>query len=349
VSFLTDYGLSDGFVAACHGVLLARGVTALDITHLIGPGDIRRGAAVLAQTVPYLPVTAHLAVVDPGVGTGRHGLVLTTPRGLLVGPDNGLLLPAAAVLGGVSAAVSLLARPGVPATFHGRDVFAPAVAALVTGTPPTALGPAVDPADLVRLPPALVRFSPDAAAAGTADADADTADTADAADDDAIGSVGSDASDPAGDPAGSGCVPEFGAGPREAGGVAGGAAGGVVGGAAAGGRADGAVRADPGVAGVLVAEVVLVDRFGNVQLAATGEVLGRAGLRPGRLAAVRIGPAFPDPPVTVPVGVTFGSVPSGDPVLYVDSAGMAAFAVRDGHAASRLGLAAGDVVAIRAV
>jgi S-adenosylmethionine hydrolase len=335
VSFLTDYGLSDGFVAACHGVLLARGVTALDITHLIGPGDIRRGAAVLAQTVPYLPVTVHLAVVDPGVGTGRHGLVLTTPRGLLVGPDNGLLLPAAAVLGGVSAAVSLLARPGVPATFHGRDVFAPAVAALATGTPPTALGPAVEPADLVRLPPALVRFSPDADADGTADADADTAAA------DAIGSVGSDASGPAGDPAGSGGVAEFGAGPREA--------GGVVGGAAGGGRADGAVRADPGVAGVLVAEVVLVDRFGNVQLAAAGEVLGRAGLRPGRLAAVRIGPAFPDPPVTVPVGVTFGSVPSGDPVLYVDSAGMAAFAVRDGHAASWLGLAAGDVVAIRAV
>jgi S-adenosylmethionine hydrolase len=263
VSFLTDYGLADGFVAACHGVLLRRGVSALDITHLIDPGDVRRGAAVLAQTVRYLPVRVHLAVVDPGVGTSRRGVVLVTPDGMLVGPDNGLLAPAAAVLGGVRAAVALAARPGVPATFHGRDVFAPAAAELAIGTAPESLGERVDPAGLVRLPPVLAR-----------------------------------------------------------------------------------VRGAEAPSGQLEAEVVLVDRFGNVQLAASGDLLAQVGLVPGGRAEVRLAPE--DVPLLVPVEVTFGSVGPGELVLYVDSAGMAAFAVRGGAAASRLGLAPGDVVTLRA-
>jgi S-adenosylmethionine hydrolase len=266
VSFLTDYGLADGFVAACHGVLLRRGVSALDISHLIDPGDVRRGAAVLAQTVRYLPVQVHLAVVDPGVGTGRRGIVLVTPGGLLVGPDNGLLAPAAAVLGGVTSAVALPVRPGVPATFHGRDVFAPAAAELATGAAPTALGEPIDPAGLVLLPPVLARVRP---------VEEPTAE--------------------------------------------------------------------------LEAEVVLVDRFGNVQLAAAGILLADIGLVPGQSAEVR-GPALRaagGEPAVAPVGVTFGSVEPGELVLYVDSAGMAAFAVRDGDAAARLGLAPGDVVALR--
>jgi S-adenosylmethionine hydrolase len=82
LSFLTDYGLEDGFVAACHGVSarIAPHADIIDVTHLIPPGDVRRGAAVLAQTVPYLPPAVHVAVVDPGVGTARRGEVLTVDR-----------------------------------------------------------------------------------------------------------------------------------------------------------------------------------------------------------------------------------------------------------------------------
>ncbi|MGW5014011.1 SAM-dependent chlorinase/fluorinase, partial [Micromonospora chalcea] len=78
VSLTTDYGLADGFVAACHGVLarLAPAVRVIDVTHLVPPADVRRGAAVLAQTVPYLPWGVHVAVVDPGVGTARRGIAL---------------------------------------------------------------------------------------------------------------------------------------------------------------------------------------------------------------------------------------------------------------------------------
>ncbi|TDC80388.1 hypothetical protein E1193_17535 [Micromonospora sp. KC606] len=164
ISLTTDYGLGDGFVAACHGMIarLAPAVRVIDVTHLVPPADIRRGAAVLAQTVPFLPYGVHVGVVDPGVGTSRRGVALVTPGGLLVGPDNGLLLPAAAELGGVSAAVELTnpawLAPEVSPTFHGRDVFAPVAARLALGAPPAEAGPAVDPATLVRLPePALRR------------------------------------------------------------------------------------------------------------------------------------------------------------------------------------------------
>lgn len=168
VSLTTDYGLSDGFVAACHGVLarLAPAVRVIDVTHLVPPADVRRGAAVLAQTVPYLPVGVHMAVVDPGVGTERRGIALATPGGLLVGPDNGLLIPAAAALGGVSAAVELAdpawwLAPTISRTFHGRDVFAPVAARLATGARLADAGPAVDPATLVRLPEPVVRADAD--------------------------------------------------------------------------------------------------------------------------------------------------------------------------------------------
>ncbi|MDO3682410.1 S-adenosyl-l-methionine hydroxide adenosyltransferase family protein [Micromonospora sp. C28ISP2-4] len=162
----TDYGLADGFVAACHGVLarLAPAVRVIDVTHLIPPADVRRGAAVLAQTVPYLPWGVHVAVVDPGVGTARRGIALAAPGGLLVGPDNGLLIPAAEALGGVTAAVELTnpdwLGPAVSRTFHGRDVFAPVAARLALGAPPAEAGPAVDPGALVRLPEPVVRAEP---------------------------------------------------------------------------------------------------------------------------------------------------------------------------------------------
>src|SRR6266852_204540 len=93
LTFLTDYGVEDGFVAACHGVAarISPGLRLIDITHLVPPGDVRRGAAVLAQTLPYLPPAVHVAVVDPGVGTARRGVAVAAGDCILVGPDNGLL------------------------------------------------------------------------------------------------------------------------------------------------------------------------------------------------------------------------------------------------------------------
>lgn len=167
ISLTTDYGLADGFVAACHGVIarLAPEARVIDVTHLVPPADVRRGAAVLAQTVPHLPAGVHVAVVDPGVGTTRRGIALATPRGLLVGPDNGLLVDAAEVLGGVTAAVELTDpdqfAPEVSRTFHGRDVFAPVAARLALGAPLAGVGPAVDPQSLVRLPTPVLRREAD--------------------------------------------------------------------------------------------------------------------------------------------------------------------------------------------
>ncbi|MGH3768298.1 MAG: SAM hydrolase/SAM-dependent halogenase family protein [Pseudonocardiaceae bacterium] len=158
ISLCTDYGYPDGFVAACHGVIarIAPQVRVLDVTHAIGPGDLRHGSVVLADTVPWLPAAVHVAVVDPGVGTARRGLVLVSDDAVLVGPDNGLLIAAAQALGGVRAAYELVEPayrlPVVSATFHGRDIFAPAAAHLARGVSPDALGPAIDRASLVTLP-----------------------------------------------------------------------------------------------------------------------------------------------------------------------------------------------------
>jgi S-adenosylmethionine hydrolase len=158
ISFTSDYGLDDGFVGVCEGVVarIAPRPRILHISHTVPPQDVRRGAAILAQAVPYLPEAVHFAVVDPGVGTDRRGVVIAAQGGLLVGPDNGLLVPAAELLGGVREAYELV-EPAyqlstVSATFHGRDVFAPAAAHLAAGVNPANFGPAVDPATLVRIP-----------------------------------------------------------------------------------------------------------------------------------------------------------------------------------------------------
>lgn len=161
LSLTTDYGHSDGFVAACHGVVarIAPAVRVIDVTHLVPPGDVARGAAVLAQTVGYLPPAVHVAVVDPGVGTARRGIAVRTPGGLLVGPDNGLLGWAATALGGATEAVHLTNPewfPEVSRTFHGRDVFAPAAARFAHGAALTEAGPAIDPTELVLLPDPVV-------------------------------------------------------------------------------------------------------------------------------------------------------------------------------------------------
>jgi S-adenosyl-L-methionine hydrolase (adenosine-forming) len=158
LSFLTDYGLEDGFVAACHGVAarIAPHATIIDVTHLVPPGDIRRGAAVLAQTVPYLPPAVHVAVVDPGVGTDRRGVAVQAGRSVFVGPDNGLLSWAIAASGGAARAYQLTNRElwleQVAATFHGRDIFMPVAAHLAADSEPPAAGDEIDVGDLVTLP-----------------------------------------------------------------------------------------------------------------------------------------------------------------------------------------------------
>ncbi|HKE65884.1 MAG TPA: SAM-dependent chlorinase/fluorinase [Micromonosporaceae bacterium] len=254
ISLTTDYGRSDGFAAALHGVIarLSPAVRVIDVTHDVRPGDIARGAAVLAQTVPHLPPAVHVAVVDPGVGTARRAIALTTQNGVLVGPDNGLLPPAADALGGIVDAIELTntAWHGatVSATFHGRDVFAPVAARLATGAPPNEAGDAIAADGLVRLPPPIV-------AAGV---------------------------------------------------------------------------------GYVEAEVLTVDRFGNVQLAASGEHLAALGdhVLVGGARAVR--------------ATTFADAPHGSLILFVDSAGHVAVAINGGRAVVALGVEPGDVVRVAA-
>jgi S-adenosylmethionine hydrolase len=160
ITFLTDYGLEDGFVAACHGVVarMSPAIRVIDITHLVPPGDVRRGAAVLAQTVPYLPPGVHVAVVDPGVGTRRRAIALAAGEHVFVGPDNGVLSWAAAAQGegGPRRAYELtnakLWLEPLSATFHGRDIFAPVAAHIANGMDIAVVGDAVDPGTLVTLP-----------------------------------------------------------------------------------------------------------------------------------------------------------------------------------------------------
>ena len=159
ISLTSDFGSSEEWVGAMKGVILSINPAALivDISHDIPPYDIAKGAFVLAAVLPHLPVGVHVAVVDPGVGTRRRAVVLQSGRGdLLIGPDNGLLLPAAERIGGVEVAYSLenesLFKKPVHPTFHGRDIFAPAAAHLSLGVSPQEAGPPLDEADLVPAP-----------------------------------------------------------------------------------------------------------------------------------------------------------------------------------------------------
>jgi S-adenosylmethionine hydrolase len=158
IAFLSDYGLDDEFVGVCHGVILgiAPNVRVVDVHHNILRQDIGHGAVVLQQTIPFLAGCVHLCVVDPTVGSGRRALALLTSWGdVFIGPDNGLMMPAAETAGGIVRAVELtderfLLTP-VSKTFQGRDVFAPAAAHVASGVDARELGPEVDPADLVPL------------------------------------------------------------------------------------------------------------------------------------------------------------------------------------------------------
>jgi S-adenosylmethionine hydrolase len=158
ITFLTDFGLQDDFVGVCRGVIkrIAPEAEVLDITHGIPPQQVLQGALVLANTLPYMPEGVHLAVVDPGVGTDRRAVVVRSGDGRLhVGPDNGLLVPAAERLGGIEGAWLLeneqYRLQPTSRTFHGRDVFGPAAAHLALGLDPAELGPPLPAQELVRV------------------------------------------------------------------------------------------------------------------------------------------------------------------------------------------------------
>jgi S-adenosylmethionine hydrolase len=266
IVFLSDYGLEDEFVGICHAVMarISPESTVIDLTHAIPPQDVLRGALVLGRSIRYLPTDAViLAVVDPGVGTPRRPVAVETSQGgqLMVGPDNGLLSLASAERRGVArgfeiADQGVILEP-VSATFHGRDIFAPAAAHLAAGVSLEKLGPEVDPQSLRVLQ------------APVAEVEA--------------------------------------------------------------GRVD--------------AEVLGVDRFGNVALSAGVEHMERAGLgRAVRLEAVTRAGATP-----VRRAKTFGDVNEGEFALIENSSGLLAVVLNRGNAAEELGLALGDPLTIRAL
>ena len=158
ISFLTDFG-PDAAAAICRGVMvgIAPDVQILDISHSVKKYAIQDGAFLLSISLHWLPPrTIHVAVVDPGVGTARRPIGVLTGRGdVLIGPDNGLLLPAAENLGGIREARLLENRDWMlertSSTFHGRDIFSPMAAHLAIGGSFARVGPEVDAASLVRL------------------------------------------------------------------------------------------------------------------------------------------------------------------------------------------------------
>jgi len=168
ISFLSDFGHLDEFVGVVHGVIyrISPESRIIDITHGIPAGDVRAGALALTRAIQYLPPGIVLAVVDPGVGTARRGIAAATEFGFFVGPDNGLLSPAVAMMGGAHSINSIenpeAMIPGPGATFQGRDLFAPAAALLASGEAALDdLGPSVAPASVMplMLPLPKVEFS----------------------------------------------------------------------------------------------------------------------------------------------------------------------------------------------
>jgi S-adenosyl-L-methionine hydrolase (adenosine-forming) len=159
ITFLTDYGHDDDFVGVCHGVMarIAPEARIIDVTHGIPRHDVRSGAIVLRRSLPYMPAGVHVAVVDPEVGSRRRAVALRTvdEERVLVGPDNGLLLPAAEQFGGVAEAVEVSRSKHrlepAAATFHGRDLFTPVGAHLANGVPLAEAGEPIEADSLVEL------------------------------------------------------------------------------------------------------------------------------------------------------------------------------------------------------
>ena len=167
VFFLSDYGTQDEFVGVVHSVLtrIPPAPTVIDLTHAIAPFDVRAGSHALVRAVPYLGAGVVLAVVDPGVGSARRGLCIRVDAPgdgptYFVGPDNGLLMAAAECAGEAPVTEAFVLRPGLRPdhgrTFDGRDLFAPAAAALSRGASPFDVADPVDPTSLVRLFGAVV-------------------------------------------------------------------------------------------------------------------------------------------------------------------------------------------------
>jgi len=159
ICFSSDFGLEDTWVGVCHAVIheACPHSRIVNLSHLIPAFDIRKGAAVAAAGVYQLPEAIHLVVVDPGVGGSRADLCLVCESGTrLVGPDNGVLIPASRRAGGVECAIAIdsdkIDFRSPLATFHARDVMAPAAAALACGVEPSSLGHPVDPAGLTPGP-----------------------------------------------------------------------------------------------------------------------------------------------------------------------------------------------------
>jgi S-adenosyl-L-methionine hydrolase (adenosine-forming) len=170
ITFLSDYGLADEFVGVVHGVIagICSDARVIDISHGVPRQDVRFGGTMLARALPYVPAGVHLAVVDPEVGARRRAVALRTAEQdrLLVGPDNGLLIPAAHRFGGVAEAVEISTSPWrlapVSATFHGRDVFAPVAARLAGGAALASAGEPIEPEELVTFDQTRPRREADA-------------------------------------------------------------------------------------------------------------------------------------------------------------------------------------------
>jgi S-adenosylmethionine hydrolase len=153
---LSDYGYEDEFAGVCRAVIarIAPDAQVIDITHGVPRHDVRQGSFALAKSIPFAPLGVHVAIVDPGVGGERRPVALQVrdEDRLLVGPDNGVLAPAAERFGGARAAVDLTTSPHrlepISATFHGRDLFAPVAARLALGAPLTECGETIDPTTL---------------------------------------------------------------------------------------------------------------------------------------------------------------------------------------------------------
>ena len=159
ITFLSDYGHDDEFAGVCRSVIawLAPDVRVVDISHGVPRQGVLRGALMLQRALPFAAPGVHLAVVDPGVGTRRRPVVIRTADEdrLLVGPDNGLLIPAAERFGGAAEAFDItrseFALDGAGGTFDGRDLFAPVAAKLAAGAAASEAGEAFDPAELRKL------------------------------------------------------------------------------------------------------------------------------------------------------------------------------------------------------
>jgi len=168
ITLTSDFGLRDGYVACMKGVILSISPAAsiVDVSHTVSPQDVSEGAFLLASVHNYFPEgTIHLAVVDPGVGTARRPIAVQTSHAIFVGPDNGIFMSALAESGAVDLSTGRLGnaraveladpefrRLPTSQTFHGRDIFAPAVAFLASGVELARLGPDLDSLATLDLP-----------------------------------------------------------------------------------------------------------------------------------------------------------------------------------------------------